>query len=302
MIFQTNYNLLSFYEQNRLSIDAEVSGGKDVLYQEMERRRNNFTRLNYFDPVYFTTLAEAIALLTEVQRSTIIDTTRFVKAETLLPVPQSPDFFQNHVAEKEFFRIISEYPPLKPYRSIIKKIIAISDLKNKQVPLRSNWDGQNCSIHGYNDYSFLSLSRIIHEIGHCIFESAFKIRHWKQQLLSEAFAGLLEEKLSLHFLTLHTTKKECEHWCAYQRTIDILNIYCCLYEAKHFFNFTVKAALNTFKKPTLVLRESLYILPGYQLAYLASTLMKKTGANFRCYFPFTKFNPKESNFLSHFCL
>ena len=130
-------------------------------------------------------------------------------------------------------------------------------------------------IVGNNNNSFASLIGITHELGHCLIESEFPPKTFLDKILGEVYAHAFEYQVIRGYID-STSPALLIHWDKYHRQIDALNLNIFFMELnaltiKHKERFSPYC----FDLFSLLLRESFFMMPGFQAAYLLASIHSK---------------------------
>jgi hypothetical protein len=193
----------------------------------------------------------------------------------IAPLPNHPRFFTKTISEPAHEKIRSElkYDSL---HGLIENIFEHSEFTSGDNRYRTDWKNDRPVIFGESAANWKSLSAVVHELGHCVAETYSPANSFRRQILSEAFAQTLEERLISVWLQDATDKQE---WFNYQRSIDHLNFYFALFEL-HLAGVSVRFPehwpKDYFDPHLLFFRETLFTSTGYQLIYAAASLIRES--------------------------
>ncbi len=178
-----------------------------------------------------------------------------------LPFLDSFDLLK-HQIKHSATEFISELKILKRYQKNIENIFADSELTSSRR-YRTITKSGNLAISGQNLNDIWSLSGIAHELGHCLYENNAK-NSFLKPFYSELIAHIFEEQIVS--LILRDEPSILKEWNHYQFSVDLLNLYFFILEWHPGF-FEQQQRKVRFDPAALLFRESLFLIPGYQLVY-----------------------------------
>jgi hypothetical protein len=191
-----------------------------------------------------------------------------------VPVCIEPAFFSETMEERATTLILRSealLPVIDRVQEILKHSIFTPGNRRSRTSLI---DGR-IVIEGEDDQTYRSLFSITHELGHCLYETGAVIVPVVDDSASEAFAHLLEGIVMDPLLSAQTGKWQ-QDFHAYQRRIDALNLAYFGVESRLPNPWSI--SLRKLVSPTLdVFRESLFMLPGYQLHYANASFRRLNG-------------------------
>jgi hypothetical protein len=154
-------------------------------------------------------------------------------------------------------------------------IFARSDLDRPEIPHRTVIRSGQPAIIGASRATVGDLAGIAHELGHCLYEESSEPSTLARQIASEIAAHVMEEEIVSEYFHIQGESDLLHMWSEYQRRIDIINVYFFLLEGHQIFGWD-GAPESLFASPATAFRESLFVLPGYQIAYAEAALARLT--------------------------
>jgi hypothetical protein len=160
---------------------------------------------------------------------------------------------------------------LAPVRDECVAILARSHFRPGGPPYRASYSEGGMLIEGQDGQNFLDLTGVAHELGHCLAER----NGGASEALSEAVAIHMETAVAEEFLQQTGRGFLLPCWEERLRRIEETDVYFCKLEFRDIVDHADEA-LDLFPIASLVFRESLFTLPGYQSAYVEGGGLSRT--------------------------
>ncbi|MCM2426185.1 hypothetical protein [Streptomyces sp. RKAG337] len=194
-------------------------------------------------------------------------------AELPLPIP-ADSVILRHPTHAPAAEILAGLPELRHRRAEVTRILAESSLQETGTPFRTvDDDSGRAIVLGQDAPTIDALAGIAHELGHCLYERARPGRSVRSQFASERLAHCLEERLVAAYLRERGSPEECRDWWSYQRRVDAHNLYFFRLERALMYE-QPDSVPELMPESTTSFRESLFILPGYQVVYARASLAR----------------------------
>jgi len=192
-------------------------------------------------------------------------------AELPLPIP-ADSVILRHPTHAPAAEILAGLPELRHRRAEVARILAESSLQEAGTPFRTvDDDSGRAIVLGQDAPTVDALAGIAHELGHCLYERARPGRSVRSQFASERLAHCLEERLVAAYLRERGSPEECRAWWSTSAgwtpttcTSSGWNGRSCTKSPPPY--------RSLMPESTTSFRESLFILPGYQVVYARASL------------------------------
>ncbi len=253
---------------------AAIRGGQ--LHREMETRRSSALRRPHSEPYLRVArrLSECLALEQRTNlRQLPLQELQGQKLPLLKwPVPLATPLEQSADGVLRFSCNQSK----SAWASRSRRILDRSKLQEGDTRYRSDRGEGGFRIHGTSRPELWSLAGLSHELGHCLSEEARPVETLRDEIASEAFAQIHEQRVIMSILGTASARAS---WIGHQDAIDELNF--------HFFEWefeqirSVDSAVPLFNGAEgflasgLLFRETLFTCPGYQLVYAAASWIRR---------------------------
>ncbi|MDO8528149.1 MAG: hypothetical protein Q7T03_10765 [Deltaproteobacteria bacterium] len=194
------------------------------------------------------------------------------------PIPLQPEYFKKTIPKKASVAIMDLFGT-SPLHGLIAEVFKNSVFAPGDSRYRSDYKDGVMIICGADDNVFIALASLLHELGHCLVERLSGADFSRRQVISEAYAQILEEIVVCQYLA---SEQDRLAWCSYQREIDHLNYYFCLLElsqTRSFSYLTRHINADFFDSSLLLLRQTFFTDIGYQSVYAEASLIRQKVLN-----------------------
>jgi hypothetical protein len=266
------------YAHRRAELECEVSGHggrvRASLTRYRDRRLYTLSRI----PAVTTAFARCLAQVESVAEWGGCDSVNLARlGPSHVPIPVPPTTFDVTFSRSVAATLLS-VSTLRPLHEGIRAALSIARLSRKARPFRTVWVGGRPVIVGHNRRTCEALAGIAHEVGHYLVDSGILTGQLPpDEVVSEAVAHFLEEETVVEFLRSCGSTSAIRPWRAYQRTVDRLNLLAFLSEARRVLRTPLHSRESvTWATDAEVLRESMFVLPGYQLVYALASVLRRS--------------------------